>query len=149
MILFVRSVAMVAMLDFHMPECDGEQLGRLILAYDHLAQTRLVLLGSSDHTGDLERLTNLGFDGYLAKPVPRPELIAYLSRLTRNKSGAAPYVVAFPASEQILHLLRQKPGLIQRLGPEELEELVLNRMGAMGFRCAQIGPTRRRRQVAR
>ncbi len=26
----------VALLDFHMPECDGEQLGRLIRTYDHL-----------------------------------------------------------------------------------------------------------------
>jgi CheY-like chemotaxis protein len=132
-----------AFLDFHMPDCDGEQLGRLILTYDHLAQTRMVLLGLTELEVDMQRLTDLGFDGHFPKPIPRHLLTDYLRRLMRHRPGAAPYVVALPASEQILHLLRQNPDRIQGLGPEELEELVLNRMEAMGFRCARIGPTRR------
>ena len=64
----------VALLDFHMPECDGEQLGRLIRTYDHLTHTRLVLLTSSGHRGDAQRFADLGFAGYLrqADHAPRP-----------------------------------------------------------------------------
>src|SRR4030095_211000 len=69
----------VALLDFHMPECDGEQLGRLIRTYDHLTHTRLVLLTSSGHRGDAQRFADLGFAGYLVKPITRRDLTACLS----------------------------------------------------------------------
>jgi two-component system sensor histidine kinase/response regulator len=69
----------VALLDFHMPECDGEQLGRLIKTYDHLTHTRLVLLTSSGHRGDAQRFADLGFAGYLLKPITRRDLTACLS----------------------------------------------------------------------
>ena len=69
----------VALLDYHMPECDGEQLGRLIRTYDHLTHTRLVLLTSSGHRGDAQRFADLGFAGYLVKPITRRDLTACLS----------------------------------------------------------------------
>jgi CheY-like chemotaxis protein/HPt (histidine-containing phosphotransfer) domain-containing protein len=62
-----------------MPECDGEQLGRLIRTYDHLTHTRLVLLTSSGHRGDAQRFADLGFAGYLVKPITRRDLTACLS----------------------------------------------------------------------
>ena len=69
----------VALLDFHMPECDGEQLGKLIRSYNHLTHTRLVLLTSAGHRGDAQRFAELGFAGYLVKPITRRDLTACLS----------------------------------------------------------------------
>jgi two-component system, sensor histidine kinase and response regulator len=69
----------VALLDFHMPECDGEQLGKLIRSYNHLTHTRLVLLTSAGHRGDAQRFADLGFAGYLVKPITRRDLTACLS----------------------------------------------------------------------
>jgi two-component system, sensor histidine kinase and response regulator len=87
----------VALIDFHMPECDGEQLGRLIRTYDHLTHTRLVLLTSSGHRGDAQRFADLGFAGYLVKPITRRDLTACLSLVMSNsaeswKSRAQPLV---------------------------------------------------------
>jgi two-component system sensor histidine kinase/response regulator len=76
----------VALLDFHMPECDGEQLGRLIKTYDHLTHTRLVLLTSSGHRGDAQRFADLGFAGYLLKPITRRDLTACLSLVMSNSA---------------------------------------------------------------
>ncbi|MBX5459865.1 MAG: response regulator [Steroidobacteraceae bacterium] len=76
----------VALLDYHMPECDGEQLGRLIRTYDHLTQTRLVLLTSSGHRGDAQRFAELGFAGYLVKPITRRDLTACLSLIMSNSA---------------------------------------------------------------
>ncbi|MEP7245245.1 MAG: response regulator [Gammaproteobacteria bacterium] len=76
----------VALLDFHMPECDGEQLGRLIRTYDHLTHTRLVLLTSSGHRGDAQRFADLGFAGYLVKPITRRDLTACLSLIMSNSA---------------------------------------------------------------
>jgi two-component system sensor histidine kinase/response regulator len=76
----------VALLDFHMPECDGEQLGRLIRTYDHLTHTRLVLLTSSGHRGDAQRFADLGFAGYLLKPITRRDLTACLSLIMSNSA---------------------------------------------------------------
>ncbi len=74
----------VALLDFHMPECDGEQLGKLIRSYNHLTHTRLVLLTSAGHRGDAQRFADLGFAGYLVKPITRRDLTACLSLVMSN-----------------------------------------------------------------
>jgi two-component system, sensor histidine kinase and response regulator len=76
----------VALLDFHMPECDGEQLGKLIRSYNHLTHTRLVLLTSAGHRGDAQRFADLGFAGYLVKPITRRDLTACLSLVMSNSA---------------------------------------------------------------
>jgi two-component system sensor histidine kinase/response regulator len=65
----------VALLDHDMPGCDGEKLGRYINGNERLKSTRLVLLTSSGMRGDGARFAELGFAGYLMKPVEQRELI--------------------------------------------------------------------------
>jgi signal transduction histidine kinase/CheY-like chemotaxis protein len=65
----------VALLDHDMPGCDGEKLGRYINGNERLRSTRLVLLTSSGMRGDGARFAELGFAGYLMKPVEQRELI--------------------------------------------------------------------------
>jgi two-component system, sensor histidine kinase and response regulator len=76
----------VALLDLHMPECDGEQLGKLIRSYNHLTHTRLILLTSAGHRGDAQRFADLGFAGYLVKPITRRDLTACLSLVMSNSA---------------------------------------------------------------
>jgi signal transduction histidine kinase/CheY-like chemotaxis protein len=69
----------VALLDHQMPECDGAELGRRINAADSpLKSTRLVLLTSSAQKRDVTRFEELGFAGFLLKPVGLRELAACL-----------------------------------------------------------------------
>jgi len=64
----------VALLDHQMPGCDGATLGRTILAEDALGGARLILLTSSGQRGDGRMFSELGFAGYLLKPVTHRDL---------------------------------------------------------------------------
>ncbi len=64
----------VALLDHQMPGCDGAELGRRINTDSQLNSTRLVLLTSSGQRGEGQRFAELGFAGYLLKPVTRRDL---------------------------------------------------------------------------
>jgi two-component system sensor histidine kinase/response regulator len=65
----------VALLDHDMPGCNGAELGRRINADPELNSARLVLLTSSGHRGDAPRFAELGFAGYLQKPVAQGDLL--------------------------------------------------------------------------
>jgi len=63
-----------ALLDHRMPDLDGEALGRIIVADETLKPTRLILLTSSGQRDDGTRYADIGFAGYLLKPVTQREL---------------------------------------------------------------------------
>ena len=64
----------VALLDHQMPECDGADLGRQITADPELRRTRLILLTSSGQRTDSQMFADIGFAGYLLKPVTQRDL---------------------------------------------------------------------------
>jgi two-component system sensor histidine kinase/response regulator len=64
----------LALLDYQMPHCDGEELGQIILKDAALQSTRLVLLTSSGQRNDVHRFAKLGFAGYMLKPVTQGDL---------------------------------------------------------------------------
>jgi len=74
----------LAILDFHMPGMDGEQLAREIKADPVLASIQLVLLSSIGKKGDAGRLHEAGFAAYLMKPVMQSHLFDTLALLTRQ-----------------------------------------------------------------
>ena len=64
----------VALLDHQMPGCDGATLGKNIMAEPALRGARLILLTSSGQRGDGRMFSELGFAGYLLKPVTHRDL---------------------------------------------------------------------------
>ncbi len=64
----------VALLDMHMPGISGEELGRRIKQDETLKETRLVMITSFGERGDAQRLMQIGFAGYLSKPVRQEQL---------------------------------------------------------------------------
>ena len=70
-----------ALLDQQMPDCDGAELGRIIMHDRMLQSTRLILLTSAVKRGESPVFAELGFAGYLLKPVPQRDLTDCL-RLT-------------------------------------------------------------------
>jgi PAS domain S-box-containing protein len=64
----------VALLDHQMPGCDGATLGKTIVAEKELGGARLILLTSSGQRGDGRLFSELGFAGYLLKPVTHRDL---------------------------------------------------------------------------
>jgi PAS domain S-box-containing protein len=64
----------VAILDMHMPDIDGEQLGKKIKADPLLADTILVMTSSLARTLTQQQGRDLGFSAYLTKPVKQSRL---------------------------------------------------------------------------
>jgi two-component system sensor histidine kinase/response regulator len=63
-----------ALLDHLMPDCDGAQLGRMIISEETINSTRLILLTSSGQRGDGQLFADIGFAAYLLKPVAQRDL---------------------------------------------------------------------------
>jgi CheY-like chemotaxis protein len=63
-----------ALLDHLMPDCDGAELGRIIARDVALNSTRLILLTSSGQQGDGPMFADIGFAGFLMKPVAQRDL---------------------------------------------------------------------------
>jgi CheY-like chemotaxis protein len=76
----------VALLDHQMPGIDGAGLGRAIVGEPHLHATRLVLLTSSGQRGDGQLFADIGFAGYLLKPVTQRELTDCLMLILAKKA---------------------------------------------------------------
>ena len=64
----------VALLDHQMPGYDGANLGKAIVNDPSLKHTRLILLTSSGQRGDGHMFAEIGFAGYLLKPVTQRDL---------------------------------------------------------------------------
>ena len=82
----------IAVLDFLMPEMDGETLGRLIREDPTLNDVAQVMLTSGGQRGDAERFLTAGFSAYLVKPVARPKHL--YSALLRARYRSAPETAA-------------------------------------------------------
>lgn len=75
-----------ALLDHQMPDCDGAELGRRINANEYFKATRLVLLTSSGQRGEGQQFAELGFAGYLLKPVSQRDLTDCLSLVLSSEA---------------------------------------------------------------
>ena len=84
-----------AFIDYHMPECDGAQLGRMITAQARFKSTRLIVLTSSGQPGDGKKFAEIGFAGYLLKPVTQRDLIDCLM-LVLSVSSTEPHMLTQP-----------------------------------------------------
>jgi CheY-like chemotaxis protein/HPt (histidine-containing phosphotransfer) domain-containing protein len=122
----------VAVLDHMMPECDGLELARQILADGRFQTMRLVLLTSAQAVRAGGDIAALGFSAYLVKPVSNRELHETLLRVMSSQSTpwhgstqsivlAAPKAHSLTAGHVLLaddNRVNQKValGALQRLG---------------------------------
>ncbi|MCP4679547.1 MAG: response regulator [Deltaproteobacteria bacterium] len=64
----------IGLLDFQMPEMDGETLGIKIKQDPAIADTQMIMMTSLGRRGDAKRLEGVGFAAYLTKPVEQTVL---------------------------------------------------------------------------
>ncbi len=74
----------MALLDHDMPGCTGAELGMMINSDPQLKSTRLVMLTSSGSLGDSAHFADIGFAGYLLKPVSQNDLSDCLMLILNN-----------------------------------------------------------------
>jgi len=77
-----------ALLDYQMPACNGADLGRMIIRDQTLKVTRLILLTSSGQREDAKIFGDIGFAGYLMKPVSQRDLTDCLVLALANAAEA-------------------------------------------------------------
>ena len=65
---------LVAILDHQMPDMDGVELGRRIKGDPQLNSTLMIMVTAQSQRGDTARLQEIGFGGYLPKPVRQSQL---------------------------------------------------------------------------
>jgi CheY-like chemotaxis protein len=71
-----------------MPDCTGPELGQMINQDENIKMTRLVLLTSSGQRGDGKKFADIGFAGYLLKPVSQRDLTGCLVLVLANSAEA-------------------------------------------------------------
>ncbi|HUK01752.1 MAG TPA: PAS domain-containing protein [Steroidobacteraceae bacterium] len=79
----------VVIADDQMPGCDGASLAARVHSVPALSDVQLIMLTSLDRHGNVQRLTELGFAGYLTKPVRGRELRACVERVLNLDAAAA------------------------------------------------------------
>jgi signal transduction histidine kinase/DNA-binding response OmpR family regulator len=93
----------LAILDYHMPEMDGMELGRSIKTDPDLASVRLILVASVGQRGHRQKAETLGFAAYLIKPVRQNQLYACLKTImgmVSEPSAPAVLVTRYRLAEQ-------------------------------------------------
>ena len=75
------------LMDIQMPEVDGYEAARRIKAEPHLARIPIVAVTSYAMVGDREKAAQLGFAGYIEKPIVTETFIAEISRFIPRKAG--------------------------------------------------------------
>lgn len=123
----------VALLDHQMPDIDGAELGRSIVKDPDLKATRLVLLTSSGERGDGQLFADIGFAGYLLKPVTQRDLTDCLRLILLNDAEvwhmrSQPIVTRHALREQRTHahnriLLAEDNLVNQKVATRMLEKL--------------------------
>jgi signal transduction histidine kinase/DNA-binding response OmpR family regulator len=131
----------IAILDYQMPEMNGEILGRAIKADPTLWETVLVLLTSVSQRIDTQRLTAAGFAAVLMKPVRALQLMNALATVwgaqalsvspqgTKVPKSLGPYPAGFATPLAAAHLMRARVLLAednivnQKLAVRMLEKL--------------------------
>ncbi len=80
----------IAILDMHMPEINGAQLGKKIRSDKRLADLKLIMLTSLARPGDAQYFANLGFDFSLPKPVITADLANALMQVVNGSKATEP-----------------------------------------------------------
>ncbi len=80
----------VAVVDYMMPGADGEGVGRAVRADASFARLGLILATSASLRGDAVRFEQLGYDGYLPKPLRADTLQAMIEAVLVRCAGDLP-----------------------------------------------------------
>ena len=71
----------LVLIDMQMPDMDGAALGNAIRSHSIFFSSRMVVMASLGDIGGAKRFADIGFSGYLTKPIRRDELRGILCRV--------------------------------------------------------------------
>ena len=74
-----ESLPQIILVDYMMPGMSGYEFGEQVLKEERFRDIRLILVTSAAQKGDARLAKNIGFSGYLSKPVRKMELVDIIS----------------------------------------------------------------------
>ncbi len=127
----------IAVLDMHMPGMDGVMLAQIVKGDSRLCNTPLVLLTSMGERGDARRFENVGFAGYLVKPLRHLDLYNVLSVTLATHSGTGECGVVKPEFHTIVTSHSAREAVRVTVDPNTrlllVEDNIINQQVAMGI----------------
>jgi len=130
----------IALLDHVMPVMDGLELGRLIKNDPLLESTLLVMVTSLAQRGDAAVLEQIGFAGYLPKPVRQAQLYDCISLVLRRANHPGD-ILATPAAQGLVtrHTVAEAAHSSVRILLAEdnviNQKVAQNMLGRLGYRA--------------
>jgi PAS domain S-box-containing protein len=79
----------LALIDYQMPEMNGDVLARAIMGNPALSRTKIIILGSARNRGDLARMEKMGCAAYLMKPLKQAQVFDTIVTALAAGEGAA------------------------------------------------------------
>jgi signal transduction histidine kinase/DNA-binding response OmpR family regulator len=119
----------IALIDYRMPDMDGENLCKTIKSDPIINDTKCILLTSVEQRGDALRMEQAGFDGYLVKPVITDLLLDCISLVLGKKIDETDmpiitrHTIAESEKQQVKILVVEDFSTNQELMKEYLETL--------------------------
>ncbi len=129
----------VAILDMLMPDMDGDRLGKAIKRDFRLRDTCLIMLTSLGRRGDARRLQEIGFAGYLTKPVRTSQLRCCLEAVLGLGETHFPDAPSGPAASPMLNA-QSKSGLRILLVEDNTtnQKVALGILRKLGYRAEAV-----------
>lgn len=104
----------IAVLDYMMPGMDGLELARTIKSDSSLKNTMLLMISSAPGRGDGKRMQDIGFHGYLSKPVSGIDIVRAVSAVYSARKNKNPALVT-------RHTLREADSQNKSIESEDLQ----------------------------
>ena len=100
----------ICLIDDQMPGIQGESLGRAIKQNEQTKDTVLVLITPFGMKGDARRLFDLGFSGYLTRPIRQSELMDALATIwSSHLKGEQPTLITRHTIIEQRHTQKEQP----------------------------------------
>jgi signal transduction histidine kinase/PleD family two-component response regulator len=124
----------IAILDMQMPEMDGELLGQKIKRDPGLNSTILVMMTSFGQRGDAKRLEEIGFAGYLTKPVKQTQLYDCLATVSgMQKQVTKDWSVEIVTRHSLSEDQKQRVRILLAEDNVTNQKVVENILGNLGY----------------
>jgi CheY-like chemotaxis protein len=127
----------IALVDMLMPILDGAELGRRIKADPEIRETRLIMMTSLGQRGDAARLEEIGFSGYLTKPIRQSQLRECLE-LVMGRTASGAEKLGLVTRHTIAELRKRRVRILLAEDNPTNQMLALKIMEKMGYRADAV-----------
>ncbi|MHB8623053.1 MAG: response regulator [Sulfuricaulis sp.] len=134
----------LVLVDMFLPNVTGEELGREIKSQPETRNTVVVMMTAAGVRGDAQRLNQIGFAGYLSKPIPAEDLPDILKAVmaTKDMNESDRQHSGLITKHTISGIRKQNSRLLFVEDSAVNQEIMLNMLSKLGY-SADIAETGR------